>query len=279
MSPQVKHIHRFDMGRILSKGSGLTESQKKKAGLMKLSNSDMMQYVLGGLQPFIRGQKFTDTGGSSHDVLVIGGGPSIKNHIKVVKRFKGIICVIDNIADYVAENGVSFDYMVSLEKGWQSLRIIFDKGKKLQKIRDQFTLVYSGTATYISHLMEVYESICDNLLRFDATYQHVANVGLYGIQFAEEHLKAKRIFLIGFDNHGTDIDGNAYGWEIFMEWQAEFKHFMVNGIKAEIINCTPRSKLIDERMQVGTIKDLKMRPCCLAGACPRNGDQLLPSSL
>ena len=245
------------MGRTLSKGTALTESQKKKADLMKLSYSDMMLYILGGLQPFIRGQKFMDTGRTTHDVLVIGGGPSIKKHIRVVKHFKGTICVIDNIADYVAENNIPFHYMVSLEKGWESLRIIFEKGKKLQKIRDQFTLVYSATQKYISHLMKVYESICDTLLRFDATYQHVANVGLYGVQFAEEHLKAKRIFLLGFDNHGTDIDGNAYGWEIFLEWQAEFKHFMVNGVKAEVINCTPRSKLIDERMKIGTLKDLR----------------------
>ena len=251
------------MGRILSKGTGLTASQKKRADIMGISYGDMKLFLMGGLQLFIRGARYnrdipSDSKRSEGaEVLVIGGGPSIKKHIRVAKHFRGTICVIDNVADFVAENKVPFDYLISLEKGWQSLQIIFDKGKKLQKIRGDFTLVYSGTAKYISQLMDIYNGICDNLLRFDATYQHVANVGLYGVQFAEEHLKARRIFLLGFDNDGSDIDGNPYNWEIFLEWQAEFKHFMVNGVQAEIINCTPKSKLIDERMKVGTLKDLK----------------------
>jgi len=251
------------MGNTLtSRGTALTLSQKIRADIMGITHGDMKLFLLGGLSVFSRGKKFDKSvpSGSKRksgsDVLVIGGGPSIKKNIRVAKKFDGIVCVVDNSADYLAEQGIRFDYLISLEKGYESLQIIFDKGKKLQSIRSQFTLVYSGTAQYISRLMKVYASICDTLLRFDATFQHVANVGLYGIQFAEEHLKARRIFLLGFDGTGTDIDGNQYGWEIFLEWQSEFKRFMDGDIFAEVINCTPRSKLIDKRMKIGILKDI-----------------------
>jgi hypothetical protein len=192
------------------------------------------------------------------DVLVIGGAPSLQHNIQEAKKFKGKVVVIDSTSSLAVEKGVKFDYVVTLEKCCAATDMLLSYRGMLKRVNGKFTLVYAPNQEgKIGDLMAVYKKITDNLLPFKAKYRGLANVGLFGIQFAVEYLLARRVFLIGFDHYGGDVFGRPYEQEIFDSWLADFRDYLDHGVKAQIINCSPETQFKDERIKYGTIQDLK----------------------
>jgi len=211
-----------------------------KAGILY----DKETYVVAGDLAWIRPSYRRRT----KDVLVIGGGPTTKETIDRAKKFKGDICIVDSISRMAMDHKIPFDYIITLEKCTAATMMLLENGRVLQPIRDQFTLVFSPGQIHLGSLIAVYKKVCDHLLRFTAKYGEVANVGLYAIQFAEEYLHAKKIFLLGFDHHGTDVFGNPYEQWIFDKWMAEFSDYLDHGTGSKIINCSPNTEFKDKRI-------------------------------
>jgi len=192
------------------------------------------------------------------DVLIIGGAPSLIKTIHYAKKFKGTVCVVDSISYLAVDKGVHFDYLLTLEKCTAATEMLLTYKKHLDKIKDQFTLVYAPNQQgRVGDLMTIYKKIATKMQAFRVKYKEAANIGLFSIQFAEEFLMAKRIFLIGYDHYGTDVFGNPYEQWIYDKWLANFRDYLNHGVKAKIINCSPKTQFRDNRISYGYLKDLK----------------------
>jgi len=71
------------------------------------------------------------------------------------------------------------------------------------------------------------------------------NVGTFAMCFAYYRLEADQIFLIGFDNEGTEYD--PY---IFAQWEYDFWLFVMKWPPYTVINCSKAGILYDKERSV-----------------------------
>lgn len=167
-------------------------------------------------------------------VLLIGAGPSYRNKLDLARNFKGIKVVPAALAKTIMEEGITPDYITQYE---------IDVGLDLARFPPELAktgipIVYNfmSKPPFLRHLSKhKFKSIPF----FGDNWYSINNVGLFSAYFAREHLKATKIYLIGFDHCGMDYHAKTY-----LQWVENFKVF-VDMVKDEckIINCTGTGKL------------------------------------
>lgn len=167
-------------------------------------------------------------------VLVIGAGPSMYKKIDFARSFNGDIVVCDVIAEYLLEDGIKANYITTYEIQEGIELAFFDPS--LAKYG--CTVVYNWKALpkLKNHLKKHgFKSTSFQSYR----WERVNNVGLLGVRFAREVLKADEIYLIGFDHVGTQYTSRTY-----QDWLTCFEYFLTDEKdNCKIINCSGSGNL------------------------------------
>ncbi len=228
------------MGCNLNSSGGLTISQAEHADQLGMSHEVFKQFVIdrlmekkGGVTPTIRldSQKKNKIKCEKY-CLVVGAGPSYKKQLEQIKKFKGIIVVVDFNFNEISKYGIKPDYIVTLESGRPNVnQLMFDAGE-LKKQKEEITVV--GSAITKDEITKYIFQQGIKYLRFPMKEEpRASNVGIFAICFAKEWLKCDKIILVGFEHTGTREPSHTY-----LTWQTDFWYFIKQWPKETIVNCT-----------------------------------------
>ncbi len=162
------------------------------------------------------------------NVLVIGGGPSYREHLEECRNFKGTIVCCDSPANFLIKNGIYPDYIITIET---EVSLDFFNIKEIKK--HGTTIVYSA-ATKPQLIQKFKESQLKTKVRVIRNeISRYPSVGITALVYTKEDLKADKILLLGFEN-----EGEGYSERTFLEWRTAFWGFVVEWPQEYIVNCS-----------------------------------------
>ena len=176
-------------------------------------------------------------------VLIIGAGPSVWNKLDLARNFDGIKITHVAFVETLMQNGITPDYITQYET---------DIGLNLEHYPLELAKLDIPIVYNIQCHPPFLRYLSQNKFKsipFHSTQHHnINNVGLFSAYFAREHLKATKIYLIGFDHEGMDYHANVYP-----KWVANFKVFVeAESQHCEIINCSGQGKLFFDGITDGS---------------------------
>ena len=245
------------MGWKLNSRGDLTVSQRKHADALGISHAKFKEHILERykeemekiLPPTNRNpgikKNFIE---SNNPVLITGAGPSTNKNIEEIKKFPGIVLVMDINYNELSKHGVIPDYVMTLESASTSVRPEMFLSKYLVQNKNKTTVVGSSIT---HHGIEEYLRKHGSFQRWSFEGEpRCSNVGAFALNFAKLYLKADKIFLVGFEHKGT-----KYSQANYYIWQIDFWHFVKQWPKETIVNCCDGGTLYYEDYIVDTTLD------------------------
>ena len=233
------------MGCNLSSTGDLTVSQAHHADQLGMKHEVFKQYVIDRLIEKKGGLPHTNRLDSQKKnkikckkaCLVVGAGPSFKRDLEQIKKFKGIIVVVDINFNEVCKYGIKPDYVITLESGKPNVTQDMFSFHHLKEQKEKLKVV--GSAITRDIITKYILSSGVPYLRFPMKEEpRASNVGIFSICFAYEWLKCDKIILIGFEH-----TGNKYPDHTYLTWQADFWYFIKQWPKETVVNCTDTGAL------------------------------------
>lgn len=241
------------MGTHLNSDGNLTESQKVQADSLwplyekdkkrKLTQVEVheihKEYILqrlfeknGGEAPppdYENTRKVT-TVKCNNPVLVVGHGPSFKNDMEGIRRWKHIMVATDACLKDLLEEDIIPDYVVTSEASRQTCYLW---GFEFDRIKKHDIKVIHSSITR-NDVIEPAQKAGVDIKQFKFVEEvRCSNVGLFALNFCVHELKADKIFMVGMEHNGTEYDESVY-----RTWATDFWYFVRKWPKQIIVNCS-----------------------------------------
>lgn len=162
---------------------------------------------------------FKTVKGVNVPIALVGGGPSLKETIKELKEFKGLIVACGSSHDYLVENEVIPDWCIACDPDAVVLKYILKPNKKTK------FMLASGCDPVVFDSLKEYDivlwhchsdEIGEKIRELDPTYEAIGGgctVGLRAISIAIM-MGYSNIHMFGFDSCLSDNDDHhAYGFK------------------------------------------------------------------
>ena len=233
----ISYSRSYGLGTRLRADGSLTESQREHADAAGIDRDvfrqqliDRLMEMRGGLVPTIRKDYMKkDTIKSDNPVLIVGAGPTARENIELIKKFPGIVILVEISFNEFGKLGVIPDYVATLE---ESNRIINPELFDPQYLRGSKTIVVGSSITRGNIEKHVNQYAKFQRWTFDEEAR-ASNCGIFAICFAKLHLKADKIILIGMEHTGT-----KYPPAVYHTWQVDFWYMAKQWSKETFVNCS-----------------------------------------
>ena len=237
------------MGWKLNSRGDLTVAQRFQADALGMSHTKYRQIRLERIKEIeeFRPPENRNPGikknviESNNPVLVVGGGPSYKKYLKEINNFPGKIIVMDVNFNTCREAGIIPDYITTLEEGIHNVTNKMFLSKNLKACKN--TIVVGSSITRNNIETHIKNNDIPFLRWKTDEEPRISNCGLFSVVFAYDHLKADKIFLVGFEHDEHTL------------WQVDFLHYLSRWPKETIVNCTNAGILYYEDFIVETTLD------------------------
>jgi hypothetical protein len=223
------------LGTRLRADGSLTESQREHADACGIPHDVFRQQLIdrlmeqrGGLVPTTRPDFMKkDAVYADNPVMIIGGGPSARMNIELVKKFPCKKILVEIMLNEFGKLGLKPDYVATLE---ESNRIINPA---------LFDPIYlKGTIVIGSYITR--PNIANHATKYGGFRRfkfeeeaRASNCGIFAINYAYRELKADKIILIGMEHTGV-----KYPPAVYHTWQVDFWHFAKQWPKETFVNCS-----------------------------------------
>lgn len=233
------------MGKLkLSKE--LNDSQKRHASRIGIPIGEYQQHVINRIQEMrdnilpntVRDPKMKrDKIKCKNPVLIVGNGPSLNHNYDNIKKFKGTIVGLDVNFDKLMDNGITPDYLLTLEV---YVRPSMFHPVNLDNCKNKTKFIGSAM-THESVLNMAKAHGIPNERYINKEEPRIANAGIFSVVWAKENLNPDKIFLVGFEH-----DGLEYTKLVFEYWQYDFWYWIRKWEKELIVNCSDGGALYFE---------------------------------
>ena len=227
------------MGTHLNSEGNLTESQKIQADCLGISHEEYKEILIQRLEelrggaappPDYENTRKVTTVKCNNPVLVVGHGPSFKNDMEGIRRWKHTIVATDACLKDLLDEGIIPDYVVTSEASRQTCYLW---GFEFDRIKKHDIKVIHSSITR-NDVIEPAQKAGVDIKQFKFVEEvRCSNVGLFALNFCVHELKADKIFMVGMEHNGTEYDESVY-----RTWATDFWYFVRKWPKQIIVNCS-----------------------------------------
>jgi len=183
---------------------------------------------------------------SDNPFLIVGAGPSFQRDIDKISKFPGKIIAVDANFKECIDAGIKLDYAMTRE----SLKARYLKAMFPTECLDKFEGTVIGSTVTPPAIIEYFRVEKQEFAISKVDESRLTNVGIFGVVFAHDQLKADKLFILGMEHEGEKYDRMVYG-----TWRGDFWWYVKKWPVPTVINLCDGGALYYKEFIIDTTLD------------------------